>query len=69
VESEAVSKIAHDVVSVCPETDDEGSTSIAENPDWNRGLRRELAGVPDEVDGGERTDGTVLVSGRRWEIE
>ena len=63
MESEAVSKIAHDVVSICPETDDEGSTSIAENPNRNGRLRREFTSVPDEVDGGERTDGTVLVSG------
>jgi hypothetical protein len=58
VESKAVSEIAHDVLPVRPETDDDSGTAVAENPDCDGGFGGELAGVPDEVDGGGGADGT-----------
>jgi hypothetical protein len=56
LESQTVTKVAHDVVSVSPETNDDTSSSVTENPDGDGRLLGDVAGVPDEVDGGERTD-------------
>lgn len=59
MQGQAVTQVAHDVITICPETDDKGDSTEAERPDGNWRLGRELAGGPDEVDGGEGTDGAV----------
>lgn len=56
MEGESVSKISHDVVTVCPETDNDSSGAISQDPDRNRSLRAGLTGRPDEVDGSEGAD-------------
>lgn len=47
-----VSKITHDVVTVCPETDDDTCTTEGENPVWDWGAGFHLAAGPDVVDCG-----------------
>lgn len=36
MESEAVTQVTHEVVTVCPETDGDGSTSVDKTPNWDR---------------------------------
>lgn len=57
MQSQSVSEIAHDVVPVCPETNDDTGTTVGEDPDGHVGLLLDGAGVPDEVDGTEGSDG------------
>lgn len=64
VERQSVTQVAHDVVSVGPDTEGDTSTTEAENPDWDFGLASgDRAGVPDLVDSGVRTDGVGDVVG------
>jgi hypothetical protein len=56
-ESHTVTQVTHDVVTICPETEDNTSTTESENPNGNLSLAsRNCAGLPDLVDGGIRTD-------------
>ncbi len=58
VQRDAVSEVAHDVVAVCPQTDDDRGATEGQNPGRHRRLRANLSGAPDEIDGRERTDST-----------
>lgn len=53
----AVTEVAHEVVSVCPETDGDGGTTEDENPDRYLRLAAGLTSVPDLVYGGHRAHG------------
>lgn len=56
-ESHTVTQVAHDVITICPETDDNTSTTKSENPNRNLSLAsRDCAGLPDLVDRGIRAD-------------
>lgn len=56
MKSNAVTQHAHEVVSVEPETDSQGSSSVGENPDLDFGLGRGNVCLPDGEDSGERAD-------------
>jgi hypothetical protein len=63
-ESYTVTQVSHDVVTICPEADDNTSTTEGENPDGNLSLAsRDCAGLPDLVDGGVRTDSVGNIVG------
>lgn len=65
LQGEAIAQVAHDVVAVGPDTDDEHGTAKDENPDGDLrlALGRERAVVPDLEDGGVRADGVGDVVG------
>jgi hypothetical protein len=63
VQSDLVTERAHNVVSICPETDDDTRTSERENPERDRDLVADLGSRPDEVDGGVGADGVGHVVG------
>ena len=61
---DAVTQVAHDVVSISPQTNDNTSTTKGENPDRDiRLLDGKIALVPDLEDGGIRTDGVGDIVG------
>lgn len=57
MERQTVTQIAHDVIAIGPESDDDSSTSIGKNPDWNRAFGGKGRGTPNEVNGAQRSDG------------
>ena len=61
LQREAVAQVLHDVVAVRPETDDDADTSEGEDPggDVVRAVLGEDTRVPDLVDGGIRSNGTI----------
>lgn len=61
MQRESIPQVAHDVVAVGPETDDERCGPVTENPDGDGGFGFQGAGVPDEVDGCEGADGIGYV--------
>ncbi|RAL63483.1 hypothetical protein DID88_003903 [Monilinia fructigena] len=61
VKRETIPQVAHDVVAVGPETDDEGSGAVAEDPHGDGRFGLDGARCPDEVDGGEGADGVGYV--------
>lgn len=63
LKSETVSKVAHHVVPISPETNDDTGRTVAENPDRNIGLGANGAVPPDEEDGSKRTDSVGNVVG------
>lgn len=63
VESDAVTKVAHEVVSVSPETDGNCSSSEDENPDWHGRVLAGSAGLPDVVHGGQGSHSVSNVVG------
>lgn len=63
MESNLVTERAHDVVAVCPETDDDTGTTECEDPEWDGDLGADLGGGPDEVNGGVGADGVGDVVG------
>jgi hypothetical protein len=70
-ESDTVTQVTHNVVTVCPKTEDNTSTAKSENPERDLSLASgDLARVPDLVDGGIRANsvgnivGTVDERGR-----
>lgn len=63
LQSKTVTEIAHNVVSISPETNDQGGSTVTETPNWDWGLVGELSSVPNQVDGGERTDGVGKIVG------
>jgi hypothetical protein len=56
VECQSVTQVLHDVVSISPETNNDGSTTIGKNPEWDRRLRRGLTTFPDEEDSSQGTN-------------
>jgi hypothetical protein len=60
VEGQAVTQVPHNVVPICPKTDDEGCTCVAERPDRNWGFGGELRCGPDEVHGCQGADGADI---------
>lgn len=71
MQRQSVSEVAHDVVAIGPEANDDGDGAVDENPDGDRAFGREFAGAPDEEDGGEGAQrvgdvvGAVRERGRR----
>lgn len=57
MQCETITEIAHDIVTICPETDRDGSTTVYEDPDWDGRLGCQGSGAPDEVDSGQRPNG------------
>lgn len=60
MQRDAVAEHAHHVVAVEPETDGEGGAAVGEDPDGDRGLGGDCVGGPDEVDGGQGSDGAEV---------
>ena len=67
VQGDAVTEVAHDVVAVRPETDDNGRTAKCEDPGRDGRLVAELPGAPDEVNGREGADSAKEVRQSRSE--
>jgi hypothetical protein len=63
VQGDLVTERTHDVVAVCPETDDNGGATEGENPEGNRDFAGYFAGGPDEVDGGIGANGVGDIVG------
>lgn len=61
MQREAIPQVAHDVVAVGPEADDEGPGAVAEDPNGHGRFGLDGARVPDEVDCGEGADGVGYV--------
>lgn len=47
MQSKSVSKIFHDIVAPCGETDDDGETAVCEDPDWHGDGGGDGIGLPD----------------------
>lgn len=63
LEGESVTEIAHEMVSISPETDDEGGGGVTEDPDGDLGLCGGGVCRPDHVDGSERAGGVGDIVG------
>lgn len=59
MQRDAVTQVAHDIVPVGPEADDDGSTAKGQGPRRYGRLVGDFAGAPDEVDGCEGADSAV----------
>ena len=60
---ESIAEIPHDIVAICPEADDDRCAAINEDPDWDRALRRDLSGIPDQENSSEGPNGVADVVG------
>jgi hypothetical protein len=63
VQSDLVTERAHNVVAICPETNDDTGTTECEDPERHGDLGANLRSRPDKVDGSIRTDGVGNVVG------
>lgn len=63
MEGQAVTQVAHDVVTISPETNDNTGSTVGKDPDRNRRLLCDGTRIPDQKDGGKRTDGVRYVIG------
>lgn len=63
MKGDLVTESAHNVVPICPETNDDTGTTECEDPKRDGNLAADLRGRPDEVDGGIWADGVGDIVG------
>lgn len=66
MERDSVTQVAHDVVPVSPETDDDSNTTEGQDPVRDRNFAAQFIGIPDLEDGGVWADGARYPVSKRF---